>query len=55
MEEFNYLKSAKPLWPDSLDLNTKSPGISGTYLMNVGKMKGESTMELASGIPASNH
>ena len=37
---FNCLKAAEPLGGDSLLFTTKFPEIPGTYLIDLGRMKG---------------
>ena len=37
---FNCLKATEPLREDSLLFFFKSPGVSGTHLIDLGKMKG---------------
>ena len=37
---FNYLKAAKPLQGDSLLFTTQSPGLSGTHLVALRRIKG---------------
>ena len=46
---FNCLKAAEPLWDGSLLFITKFPEILGTQLINLGRMKDESTLESPSG------
>ena len=36
---FNYLKATEPLQGDSLPFTAKSPGVPGTHLIDVGRMK----------------
>ena len=36
----NFLKAAEPVPGDSLLFTIKSPAVSGTYLIDLGKMKG---------------
>ena len=36
---FNCLKATEPLRTDSLLFTTQSPGVPGTYLINIGRMK----------------
>ena len=42
---FNCLKATEPLWGDSLLFTTKSPGVPGTHLIDLGMMKGELNLE----------
>ena len=37
---FNCLKAAEPLLGESLPFTTKSPGVPGTHLVDLGRMKG---------------
>ena len=37
---FNYLKVTVPLQGDSLPFTTKSPGVPGTHLIDLGRIKG---------------
>ena len=40
MDGLNCLKATEPLQGDSLLFTTKSPGVSGTHLIDLGRMKG---------------
>ena len=48
---FNCLKAAEPLLKDRLLFTTKSPGDPGTHLIDLRKMKVESTLEPLSETP----
>ena len=43
--EFICLKNTKPPWGDSFLFTIKSPGVPGTYFINIERMKAESTLE----------
>ena len=43
--EINCLKAPELIRGDSLLCTTKSPGVSGTHLIHLGRMKGNSTLE----------
>ena len=40
MVGFDCLKATEPLQEDSLLFTTQSPGVTGTHLINLGRMKG---------------
>ena len=42
----NCLKATKLLWGDSLLFTTESPGVSGTRLINFGRLKGWNNLDL---------
>lgn len=41
MEGFNCLKDVEPLQGDSLPFTNKSPGVTGTHLIYLGRMKSQ--------------
>lgn len=41
MDGFNCLKDVEPLQGDSLPFTSKSPGVTGTHLIYLGRMKGQ--------------
>ena len=45
----NYLKGKEPLQGHSLLFTTKSPGVTGTHFINIGRMKGCIDLEATSG------
>ena len=43
--EFNWLNATEPLWGNSLLCTTKSPGVPGNNLIDLGWWKAESILE----------